>query len=680
MKKESHSTLLNYFLQIKITYVHSAEWEYIIILLKNFRHNPDINKLINYLVLSCIFLIIIDFSLQPILTLDTDMYWHLSGGREIWNLQNPFIERFSHTKFGSQWLDYSWGFQSILYLFYIAGNFDGVILLRTILFLLSMIFLYHTARLRECSILTSSVSVLMASFIIKNYFWIRPYFISLFMSCLLLFILELSIKKYPRLSWCIPLLMMFWINFHGGVSLIGMVIIITYALVDTFEKRMIYKKDQNIKTICWIKIIPLCFLALFINPKLGETVLFAFTWIKPNPFKSIILEYARPDFLSATSHFSLLFIILSFISSIYIIKKRRFFDIFLFIPFSLLIFSSFRHQYQLLPLLAPTIACFFEELKKRLTHFIIFKNDNFLKYIKILCILCLLIISFREGMYVFRKGYPPSRLIRWEKMPEGACRFILYNNIKGNLFNSLNLGGYFIWRLTPSCHVYIDSRDDQIYDEKILNEYFNILYDTKEGWEAINKRNIDIIIYQYEDFPFFNKLVKSKDWFLAYEDESKTRVYLRKSKYYEKSKSFCELNDYFITYLSDGKYFLSNFETDKAIYEFNRALSLYPYSPACHFELGNAYAQKGSLSYAMRQWEIIILIDPAFSNGCYYHMARASFEAGYPQMAACYLSEELKRYNNQELKDFQKQLPYHNHKWCFIKYKWRNFWAPFFLW
>ncbi|MFZ2873889.1 MAG: tetratricopeptide repeat protein [Phycisphaerales bacterium] len=50
-------------------------------------------------------------------------------------------------------------------------------------------------------------------------------------------------------------------------------------------------------------------------------------------------------------------------------------------------------------------------------------------------------------------------IVRWYQ-PRGAAQFILANSPKGNLFNTVRDGGYFVYRLAAKMPVYIDGRTD----------------------------------------------------------------------------------------------------------------------------------------------------------------------------------------------------------------------------
>ncbi len=52
----------------------------------------------------------------------------------------------------------------------------------------------------------------------------------------------------------------------------------------------------------------------------------------------------------------------------------------------------------------------------------------------------------------------PKTLVQWQRLPVGACEFLLENDIRGRMFNPLEMGGFIEWTLGPDQKVFIDGR------------------------------------------------------------------------------------------------------------------------------------------------------------------------------------------------------------------------------
>ena len=62
---------------------------------------------------------------------DSDIFWALKSGEWIFeNLAVPKTDPFSHTFFGEEWIDFTWGFQALAHFFYTyMGGLYGLLIL-----------------------------------------------------------------------------------------------------------------------------------------------------------------------------------------------------------------------------------------------------------------------------------------------------------------------------------------------------------------------------------------------------------------------------------------------------------------------------------------------------------------------------------------------------------------------
>ena len=77
--------------------------------------------------------------------------------------------------------------------------------------------------------------------------------------------------------------------------------------------------------------------------------------------------------------------------------------------------------------------------------------------------------------------------------PEKAVRFVEETGLKGNMYNTLDFGGYLIWRTYPERKVFVDGRLD-VFEEVLIDQ----LILTQLGFEKlIRKYNIKYAIMSY---------------------------------------------------------------------------------------------------------------------------------------------------------------------------------------
>jgi hypothetical protein len=112
----------------------------------------------------------------------------------------------------------------------------------------------------------------------------------------------------------------------------------------------------------------------------------------------------------------------------------------------------------------------------------------------------------------------------FETWYEGLGAYLDTNQIKGNVFNSFDNGGYLIFKLWPKHQVFIDNRADA-YPSTFLNGVFKpMLEDETTFLNAVEKYQIKTIIWPKTDITprsqYFLKVIMPNlsGWDKAYED------------------------------------------------------------------------------------------------------------------------------------------------------------------
>ena len=97
-----------------------------------------------FLLIFIFFLIEISYFITwPIVGYDTDLWYHLSGGRYFW--QNGTIPHDSYFSFivpSKAWYDYYWMFQAIVYKIFQWAGYPGLVALRCLLYVLTSLFIF----------------------------------------------------------------------------------------------------------------------------------------------------------------------------------------------------------------------------------------------------------------------------------------------------------------------------------------------------------------------------------------------------------------------------------------------------------------------------------------------------------------------------------------------------------
>ncbi len=470
---------------------------------------------------------------------ECDFFWHLKTGEWIWQhkslpSEDPFTyttpEGYSERKhfvLTSYWLS-----QTIYYLSYLAGGTTGIIFLRFIIVVILIVLLLK--RKAGDSILYACFLIIFLIILLNRFPIERPHVFSFLFFPLILYLLDKiraeddsSTKKKKYLL--LPLLMILWSNMHGGFVL-GQAIIILYLITEGLK--FIHHSLKPLSKKVYMRLLLAGMLGIL------------FSLANPNTYHAInilmskttaalsgyIIEYQSPfeDF-QRSRYEMVLYWLLLFLTAIGIlinIKKIDVTEVALLAGTGYFSFTTIRYIPFFIIAALPFIG---KSLSK----------VSILKYVRIVIIVITVYAAVFFTLNIRFNVYNISS-DRWihPSFPVYAADFIIQNNIKGNMYNFFDWGGYLIWRLAPERKVFIDGR---ILYPPIL-ELSNSIIDTANSesfaglpyWKAIlNAYNVSYIIHSLYDvsgksLPLLYALLKDKDWIPVFSYD-RSMIFVRNS-------------------------------------------------------------------------------------------------------------------------------------------------------
>jgi hypothetical protein len=200
----------------------------------------------NYIVKNMPFMVAVIVSLMlcsvlSSISIDSDIYWTLIHGKEIVeNNRFPQAETISWvTKEEGleEWLDQEWAFETILYIAYDLFRANGLIAVKAILYGLFGVALYLLGRKAEGNFITVlCVTVTPITMMFTNQ--LRAYIISFILAAFEIYILrskeEIELKKVLVIS----VIVVVWINFHGGGAMMFYMIAILDSVSWAIEGKL----------------------------------------------------------------------------------------------------------------------------------------------------------------------------------------------------------------------------------------------------------------------------------------------------------------------------------------------------------------------------------------------------------------------------------------------------------
>jgi hypothetical protein len=444
---------------------------------------------------------------------DYDLWGYLSFGRIFWeDGYFPYSDVFSYTPTKPVWVYHEWLTGLLFYIIYKYSGAAGLQLLKYIIVLATIYFIYLTALKRGGSRLFACIALVPAILLISfGYVPVRAQVFTYLFFVLTLYVLEDARKgsRLAILAW-LPLFQILWCNFHGGF-VAGLGLIVLYALGEGLSGRT------------YIPILiagVLAAMATMINPYGLQYWLYTID----------ALTMPRPEideWMSALSAIKqgmfgfpvFVFAIMSFICLVSCILRRRrdYTDIIVTMVVIYIGVRHIRHSVFMglifgayLPVVLSEYWTVLREKKAWIRHQ---ARCPIAVFIFLLLMIYLYINPFRVLMIApsFKIVTSPSNF------PIGAVKWIIQNNVKGNILPHFDWGEFLIWHLSPSCRVAMDGRYETVYKDHVHREYFDFL-NGRPGWKIfLQKYQHDMVLIR-ADTRTHSLMRNDPAWWVAYLD------------------------------------------------------------------------------------------------------------------------------------------------------------------
>jgi hypothetical protein len=492
------------------------------------KNSTDLSKILRLFMLFFFFLFFLIYFLRIPLH-NYDFWWHLATGKYIVaNKSLPQNDPFAYTTLDSPSkrketiLKGNWLSEVIFYKIYSIGNEKGIIILRSLLLLSFLIFIFMNIKRQNLSDLPALILTSGVFLTAKTFPGERPQlFTFLIFSIVYYFLEDLRINR-SRKAYLIPALVMALSNIHPGY-VICILLITIYVAGE--GGRSLFKKDYKdgiFKNLLIIWVLTIIFSMLNPNGALMLTRIFS---THGEQIKGIV-EYMSPFhiYLNKISPFNysyIAFLLFSMLSMRYL-KKIGFTHMLTLSVFTAMSIFAIRYQIYYMCISAPIFARIGVNLKDEKILRNLFKSP-FLREDLFNIAACILGIFLLFNSIIAFARYD-FKADTFHFVPKGAADFLSSQKIQGNIFNEYGAGGYLIWRLYPDKKVFIDGRG---LEPDAYKEYQVVSYaresPTASWHDIIKKYDISHIImpplqYHGEIYPLVEKLLESEDWALIYMD------------------------------------------------------------------------------------------------------------------------------------------------------------------
>lgn len=446
------------------------------------------------------------------ITADPDLWGHILFGKEVLeSMTIPQVDIYSYTANGMEWINHEWVSEILMYyIFNLLGSpglLFGKILIGLVIITLLSVICFN----RKISLSSYGFVFILSVFIISPGFMIRPQLMTFLCSTLFLFIIHYYLEKRINLLWLLPLVMILWVNSHGGFIIGAGILPIIF--VSEYLNCHLKKKDKGHLRHLGIWTI-ITEASMLINPY-GLNLLFFIHETLSLPRS--ITEWAPVTIFDLSFLRLKIFSICVILSFSIKMHKNRYWEIGVIVITILYAFLHQRHTPILAIFASPFLTEKLSELAGNLKN-----NKKVLLSSFSYAILNIFIVSI-IGYQLFAsinkyKKFEYNIVVDPNIYPVSAVGFLKTNNIKGNLLVPFDWGEYAIWKLYPDNRVSIDGRFRTVYPEEVIIDHF----DSARGQEAwntlLNKYSSDIVLAKRN--PFSQRMINdsSDEWLYVYSD------------------------------------------------------------------------------------------------------------------------------------------------------------------
>ncbi len=437
---------------------------------------------------------------------DSDLWGHLRFGLD--NLQAGSIAQvdpYSYLTAGEVWINHEWLSEVFFGLAWLAGGSIGLVLLKTTVGILTLGVIYLYLRRLGMPVIRASILVILGWLgIFTAIATVRPHMFTLLFSTLTFLIITKAERGNYRWLWATPLVMLLWINFHGGV-LAGLGFLGIWTIV-----HLVLHRQE------WRRVLPpviVSALAVLVNPYGLDLVIFLFrTATVP---RSEIVEWQPLKVVSLLGGIYLVLLVIMILALVTSKLEKRIPIVVLLGVAALLPFVAFRH----LPIFALAVLVLDGEyILAAWSHMSennksARSNPRWMVFISLIAAVGL----FGWGLTNLNKIRIPNQPVPF--FPDKAVAIIKESQLSGNLAVHFNWGQYVIWHLGPGVQVSMDGRRETIYSDEIYEINRHFIYGAGD-WDPVLENYDTHMALVFQSMTAYNLLLLKEGWDLAFEDGS----------------------------------------------------------------------------------------------------------------------------------------------------------------
>jgi len=460
---------------------------------------------------------------------DAGIGWHIRTGQRILKTgEIPRVDPFS-SQIQKPWIAWEWLYDVIVGHLEAGAGLNGVVWFTAVMIAAVFASLFRLLVMRGTDFLLALALTLLAMAASMIHFLARPHVLTWLFALIWFWILdstESAAHKSNRRLWVLPILMLFWVNVHGGF-LLGFVLFGIFwmgsawtwlrlkesRIGESFQKIAAGRRVRDLTLLGLLSAV-----VSLLNPYGWNLHEHIYAYLTNRFFMDHIEEFQSPNFHGIAPRCFLVLLLIAVAALAANGRKLRASGILL------VLFAIYAGLYasRNIPVSAVVLALAVGPIipSGRLFRFAerMGTVDSQLRghawpMVATVAALAIALNGGRAGPTQLMGAHFDS-----QRMPVRAVDFVERANITGPVLSPDIWGGYLIYRLHPRNKAVIDDRHD-FYGEPFLRSYLTTIH-VEPGWEDFLKRGSCLVLPRRAALTAI--VNKASEWKSIYSDEVAT--------------------------------------------------------------------------------------------------------------------------------------------------------------
>ena len=478
---------------------------------------------IGNIIFVAIFLVLVLNTAEGLLG-DGDTGYHIRTGEFILDTgQVPRVDIYSYIKPILKWTAHEWLSEVVMALIYRASGLTGIVVFFALLLATTHWLLFALLRTKCDDVVLCTLVTVLATLTASSHWLARPHLFSLPLLLVWHHLLDRFQYNDERTLRYLPILMLLWVNLHGGFML-GIVLLIIYLagnLVYSFTESPTSALRHRDKAKALSLAILLSIGVCVVNPVGADIFWFPFRVTSDRFIMDWVIEFMSPNF-----HHDLPFkyMFTAVIAALALARRRlNLIEAALVVLVSYMALYSVRHVSVFAIVVAPILLKLSVDVAERLPRGLfrfyqarreIFADLDVQLNGKVWPAVSVCVV------FGLTLGGTLRATFNAKIFPVAAVEFLKRERVSGNMFNNDEFGDYLIFSAWPEYKVFTDGRSD-MYGEKHGRPYLRVA-GVQPGWKEILLRyDISWIFFQTQT-ALTEALIDQPGWHPIYSDKLAT--------------------------------------------------------------------------------------------------------------------------------------------------------------